>query len=198
MYCFRYKNAYHHSNNEVKLYLALSITLIGVFIGRIFYAIYDYYLTGFDPALKLQYVLWNKMGLIFQGCAFGALIIIFELQQFQGNSKFFFSIGYFITIILGVILPYSLTQYITIIANVFLIFIVYGFVSMIIKSEGVFRRRAINILLGFVLYLGASFLMTTSVELYLSPILNLSLYSIHTIIHLLKILAIHHIGQGYL
>jgi hypothetical protein len=192
--CF---NAFLKSQRQNKVFLTLGTLFLFLFIGRLVYAVDDFYLPYLvSPA---EVVLWGKLGGLFDALGIGILFLLLEIQQFHGKDKYVFFIGYLTFVILYLVTPdLVLAQIFMLVAQLFNFFIVYMLVNMIVKYKGEVRIRALKILLGWALFI-ISTVITYSVPVAaLSTAFGVSIYVVNIVAFAIKIVGVTVLADGYL
>jgi hypothetical protein len=192
--CF---NAFLKSQRQNKVFLTLGTLFLFLFIGRLVYAVDDFYLPYLVSPVEV--VLWGKLGGLFDALGIGIFFLLLEVQQFHGKDKYIFFIGYLTFVILYLVTPdLVLAQIFMFIGQLFNLFLFYALISMIIKYKGEVRVRALKILLGWALFI-ISTVITYNVPLAaLSAAFGVSIYVVNIVAFAIKIVGVSLLADGYL
>ncbi len=192
--CF---NAFQKSQRQNKIYLALSVLFLFLFLGRLAYVAKDFYLPGIISPIEV--ILWGKIGGLFDALGVGVLFLLLEIQQFHGKDKFLFLIGYIIFVVLYMVtLDPTLAQFFMILGQCFNVFLVYALLNVIFKSKGEVRNRALKILFGWALFIVGTLITNDLPIATISAAFGVSLYIVDIVAYAIKILGVTVLANGYL
>ncbi|MHA1379688.1 MAG: hypothetical protein ACTSRG_15050 [Candidatus Helarchaeota archaeon] len=144
-----------YQSDEVKNKLILGFSLFFLFLGcsRIFYLIFDFYLTNFNPFLYQTHIIVWKIASLLSEIGIGILLIISEDKVFQGRDKYVFFICYVVLLCVGLVWPdFEMSENFTTWAAMFAAFILFSYIYLAIVLEGDARKRAILVVFGIFLY----------------------------------------------
>ncbi len=182
-----------------KLYLPLTIMFLCLIIGRIFFLIFDFFLTGFNVDEFDTYILIYKIGLFFVLLGFSALLFIIDGLLFQGKDKYIFTVIYFIPLVFIILAPtIDIVQNFTIISFISWMIIPIGYIYIGIKAPGEVRKKATYIILGVIIYLFSYIFLAEGIIVQIVAQLPVFMYDIHSITIVGKILGVLLIAKGYL
>ena len=189
----------YYKNRDHKLNLPLSIMFTCLFIGRVVFIIFDFFLTNFNVDEHNTYLLFYKIGLFFVLLGFSVLLYIIDGLLFQGKDKYAFTIAYFIPIIFILFAPtIDVVQNWVIVSFLSWAIIPIGYIYIGIKATGEVRKKAIYIILGVIFYLGSYLFLAEGIIVPILAQFPLYIYDIHSIVIVGKIIGVILIAKGYL
>ena len=189
----------YYKKRDYKLNLPLSIMFICLFLGRIIFIIFDFFLTNFNVDEHNTYLSTYKIGLFFVLLGFSALLYIIDGLLFKGKDKYLFTIAYFIPVIFIFLSPTidAVQNWVTI-SFISWAIIPIGYIYIGIKATGEVRRKAIYIILGVIIYLVSYLFLAEGVIVPILTQFPIYIYDIHSIVVVGKIIGVILIAKGYL
>ncbi|MCP4760423.1 MAG: hypothetical protein GY870_01495 [archaeon] len=190
--------AAHSKNKENKVNLPLAIMFVFLSISRIFFLLYDYYFTGFETALKDEYIIVWKIGITFLLIGFGVLLYIVSGLLLKGWKKYIVVAGY---LIFPVFILISDTvagaqNWVTP-GFVFWAVIPLGYLYIAKQSTGDIRKKALYVVFGVMFYLLSYLLLAEFVTDPLAAALPIYKYDIHTLSTVGKLISVLLISKGF-
>ncbi|MHA1300832.1 MAG: hypothetical protein ACTSO9_15550 [Candidatus Helarchaeota archaeon] len=189
-----------YQSDEIKNKIILGFSLFFLFLAcaRIFYMVFDFYLTNFNPFLYQTHILVWKIATLLSEVGIGILLIISEKKVFQGKDKYFFFICYVIFVCIGIVWPeFEMAENFATWAVMFAAFILFSYIYLAVVLEGEARKRAILVVFGLLLYTSGS---TVLHQYFIQAIISLggSSFLMYFISPILKILAAILLALGFL
>lgn len=167
------KNVYDRKKNAGKLKIdflfSIFILLIFLFISRLFFIYFDFFLTEFNEALYYQfpnYIYW-KLGIIFSSIGIAFVLYIIDRKVYNFKFKGIFAIIVIIGIFMVIFIPinsaadFNTASFLVIFAQIGTVLIPLMFIYIAIKTPGL-RKTALFIAFGFIFYGLAALLINES------------------------------------
>lgn len=147
---------YVKRERQNKLFLGITLFFVFVAVSRIFYLIFDFFQTNFNPVLFETYFLTWRLASAFILFGFGCLLLVADYNLFQGKDKYLVPIFYAIIAVVIVSLPtFELAeQFSTYSIFIAVLFIPLAYLYTAITSSGEIRRKSLWIFFGIVLFGG--------------------------------------------
>lgn len=142
-------------------------------------------------------ILW-KIGTTLQICGFGLIFTLMEKRVLQGKDKYILVIIFFISYVIGMILSdIKLATTVIMVSFICAIYIPLSYGYIAVKSEGMLRRKALYVLLGFIVFFIGTDIVAERILLIISNLTGLERIQIHVISQIIKELASGLIFLGY-
>ncbi len=187
----------NRKNKELKMIGSIGFFFSFVAVGRILLIVFDYYMTVMNYALFETYFPFYKFATDVQAVGFAFFIFVAEQSVFQGKDKYSFLIGYVICQLLATIIPtFDLSQTLTIVAGLFVLFIPISYIYAAIKAKGPFRTQVLFIIFGVAFFAAGTLLLGEGVMQSLEPLLG-SRYAVHILSVGLKLIGVLIVYRGF-
>ena len=195
---FFYMRKYFSSEIKNKLILGFALFFLFLGLGRVFYLIFDFYLTNFNPNLFQTHIIIWKIGSLLSEIGVGILIFITEKKVFEGRDKYIFFICYIIFVALMVAWPeFERAEDFGSYAVMFGAFILFSYIYLAVILEGEARKRAVLVVVGLLFYISGSVIVNEYV-LKILVIWGISRFIMHLLSPTLKIIAAIILALGFL
>jgi len=144
----------YQNNKENKMVFGFAMLFLLLAIGRIFFINFDYILTNFDNTTYQAYSGFWKIASAIQSSGFVFLIFLAEKEILKTKTKYCFSIGFLVFVVISMVLPdFNWAQLMGGIPTaVAFLFIPFSYLYLSMISEGQIRNKSLSIFLGFIVF----------------------------------------------
>lgn len=189
-------NAYR-KNRELGFIGAIGFFFLFMLTGRILLIYFDYYSTNMDPLLYLEFFTQYKIATGLQAVGLGLFLYVAERALFHGKDKYVLIIGYGIFQILAAILPdFALSQTMTTVGTLFIIFIPLSYIYTAIKGKGPIRTQSLFLVTGVILFAVGALIIGEAITSILKVVFG-SPYPVHIISVIMKLFGVVIVYKGF-
>lgn len=183
---------YRNSEERTRIKLAFCLIFLCLGVARIFLVIFDYWITGLNPANYAAHQVFWRFAMLFYYAGLGFLILTSENRVFQGRDYYVFSLGYSIGIIICLLIPdFVTTQNALNYLVLFAAFIPISYVYLAIKFP-ITRKNIAILFIGISLFMVFNFILSA----YVVVMLGISVSLLYLICASFQALGITILGVG--